>query len=102
MGGFVVLPREPGESVEQLEARFARSLDVFRKKNLRLDKHISKAGFSVYRFHKLHTRSTEFIELPNGDFAFYTGTFFYDGCTGAESLHLVYERPAPLFSTASI
>jgi hypothetical protein len=91
MGGFVVLPKESGESVEQLEARFARSLDVFRKKNLKLDRRICKGGFAVYRFHKLQSRSAEFIELPNGDFACYTGTFFYDGCTGTEALRLIYE-----------
>ena len=90
MGGFVVLPRSQGEPAEAVEARFQKSLEVFAKKNLKLDVRLERDGFVAYRFNKIIPRHDAVIDCANGDFVFYTGTFFYDGATGKDALARFY------------
>lgn len=86
MGGFIVLPREIGQSNEEVEARYARSLEVFEKKGLVLDRRFDREGFLAYRYRKLIHSHDAWVEFSDKDFICSTGTFIYDGKLGREAL----------------
>jgi hypothetical protein len=86
MSGFIVLPRESGQPIEQVEARYAACLEVFSKKGLALDRRFEGERFLTYRYNKLIRSHDAWVEFPDGDFAFSTGTFIYDGKLGSEAL----------------
>lgn len=91
MGGFIVIPKAADQSAEEVEARYGKSLDVFRRKNLELDVRLVRRDFVAYRYRKLLADSESAVEFDNGDFAFCTGTFIYDGATGRNAVARYYE-----------
>ncbi|MBM4197195.1 MAG: hypothetical protein FJ197_08895 [Gammaproteobacteria bacterium] len=86
MGSFIVVARMPGESVEGVQDRCSRALEVFQQKELRLDARLVRDGFVAFRYRKLFARHESLLEFDNGDFIFATGTFIYDGATGRQAL----------------
>ena len=91
MGGFIVLPKDAGEPIEQVESRYAKSLAVFQKKNLELDCRWVRDDFVAYRYKKMFPGQESSVEFANGDFVFSTGTFIYDNHTGSPALKLFFD-----------
>lgn len=91
MGGFIVFPRDADESLDELEKKYSRALDVFHKKNLTLGKRIARKGFVAYRYRKLLGDDDSIIEFENDDFVFCTGTFIYGHNVGKGALRPFYD-----------
>ena len=90
MGGFFVCPRQPGEPVADVEAKYRRSIEVFAHKGLALGCRLERERYVVYRFNKQVDPHIQLMELEDGGFALATGTLFYHGVTGTPALQQLY------------
>lgn len=91
MGGFIVLPRLNNEPVNALEQRCQKSLEVFNKKQLKLDTRLVRDNFIAYRYQKILNNRPCSLEFDNGDFIFYTGAFLYKNNIGTQALKSFYQ-----------
>jgi hypothetical protein len=91
MGGFFLAKREKDVALETTERQYSRSVDVFRKKGLPLNKKLVTQDYIIYVFHKYrHDRDNTLLH-ENGDFIISTGTMLYNGRMGEAALQELYE-----------
>jgi len=91
MGGFLLLKRNQNVPVEEIEKQNQSSIEVFKKKGLKLRKRIERERFVVFVFHKYSLKTKDQFEFENGDFIISTGTSIYNGKTGACALKALLE-----------
>ncbi len=91
MGAFLLRLHESTTPQQETDREDRRSLAVFEKKGLVLDRKIVRPAFTVHRFRKLLGEKEHVVELQNGDFVLATGTPMYDGMTGKAALTLLYD-----------
>lgn len=93
MGGIFICPRNPGESVDEVEEKYKRSLQVFDRKGLTLDRRLPRSSFVAYRFRKCigDDSRRHFLDRQDGDFVLTSGTMIYNEKVGGSALADLFE-----------
>jgi asparagine synthase (glutamine-hydrolysing) len=90
MGAFFLCKKNNETSISKIERDYKQSLDVFKRKGLRLNVKIEKGSFCLFLYHKYSFDVENYYGFENGDFIASTGTYFYNGTTGINSLKNVF------------
>ena len=85
MGAFFLLLGENHES-----NKISIAENVFKDKGLKLNKKITKPGFTVLVYKKKYLNNENFLEIGNEDFVISTGTMIYKGKKGRGALECLY------------
>lgn len=91
MGGFLLFKKNGNISTEEIERQHQGSINVFKKKGLKLRKRIVRENFVIFVFDKYLLKTKDLFEFTNGDFILSTGTSIYNGRTGAHALKALYQ-----------
>lgn len=93
MGGIFICPRNSGESLDEVEEKYKRSLQVFDKKGLTLDRRVPRSSFIAYRFRKCIEDDSgwHFLDRQDGDFVLTSGTMIYNKKVGKSALADLFE-----------
>ena len=67
MGGYFLCLKTPNLQSQEVDKKYRKSLEVFNKKGLTLDRRLVRDDFTIYRYQKILGPLDKVLELPNGD-----------------------------------
>jgi hypothetical protein len=96
MGGFLLIRREPGETVDRPQHPDNPALVAFAKKGLKCGSCLVRDDFVLHLYQRLRDpetqgESTQLLEFPDGDFIAMVGTGIYKGRRGDQALQTLFD-----------
>ncbi len=91
MGGFLLIRKDAKTHQSNVEKKYSKSIDIFKKKGLDLSAKIDTNKFVIYLYHKYCVKTENIYVFPNNDFIISVGTCIYNKKIGIDSIKELFE-----------
>lgn len=95
MGAFLLIKKPAGIRADEVEKLYAQSLQVFKKKEMPLNRRVEAGDYVLFTYHKSKLKTENVLVFDGDQFIAATGTLIYKRKTGREALLELFRDYSP-------